>query len=225
MATYTTICNLKTNSPRGLAQARNMLRGLEKFTHMGRIFADPLWEGLESYYLDEVVDIMEKHKDNTKYFWVLVEKVEEALEEAEADKKKQENKFPKDITTTDDFISWYGNQTVAYVEKKLREEQRSFWEKWELPTNGKRALRNLTEVEERVLFLREGLDSGEKRKAEDIAGLPEFQCKPDYIVSVFRMLDEKIRYRDRGMDTVFEEFEKCRKNVKDGTLNIATEKN
>lgn len=93
-----------------------------------------------------------------------------------------------------DCYEWYLEQVARCAVKRRENGDSSFWQSWELSRATKKNMYTLNALEERVLYLTIGMETGKSLTSEEIAMLPEFRCNELLIRVVGEVIMEKMSY-------------------------------
>lgn len=191
---------------------RSFLPGMERLLSQGGFIAETVKSLFCMAYPKATFELAAKYADHG--FWKVMELCDEFFADARnyAEECLDEDGDPVAVYD-EDFMNWYAEQSVKCVIEQGMNKENHFWNDWNLSAGAKRAVRRFSVLEEKILFLREGLDHGKRREAAEIARLPELDCEEEYIKKILDGIEMKFTTTRAGKDGFDKECEKHRNEV------------
>ena len=179
-------------------------QSLVSLMNLGGFIGEIVTDKLSSRYDNEVFEIAKKYCGGEPYFIVVADKLSELKDEGDyfrAEVDENDNPWPN-VRIDSQFRSWYLEQEARLLCDKIKTKDESYWRQWNLSPGAKSIFLEFNEVEERVLYLIKGLDSGRVRTCKQVADMSEFSCDSIYIVRIYGRIQYLLSLHDEVRTTV-----------------------
>ncbi len=164
--------------------AVNKLRGMEKLTDQGGFIREWFTGQLKACINEEVFCVTQGCTGLGEFCIDVAEEVEKARQVVDGDYASGNEKVPDR-----DFKAWYLSATAGITLAERKEAKEGVRTRIRLSPETRSLLERFSVLERRVIWARFGLDGEKKlRNAAEIAGLPDFDCRPEYIVMVLEKI-------------------------------------
>ena len=182
---------------------KRQIESLKNIYDMGGFFKKSITKEIKEMYIEEIISITEKYCPLGPMFCRVADAVLETSENLSKYNFAIEGEDGNVIYFSIDleFEDWLLEQAARIGTNKIKNGKESFWNNWNISRSTKSVLNNLNVVEEEILILSKGLGKKKALTALQIAQLPEFACKREYIEAVLNYV-----YRSLGKRRMAECF-------------------
>lgn len=165
-------------------KGKQQICGLENLISLGGFIKEQIEDEIAKIYPGIVIRATEKYCPYGPGFCHVADIVEESLLENDRYRFVNPKDFPNRL-----FDEWFANQIARLETEKYFGEKSCLWSDWDLSKEIRNALKQLNALEERVLFFVSGLSGQEEMSVSQIAELPEFDCRPEFIHYIIKAID------------------------------------
>jgi hypothetical protein len=173
--------HFNTSEP-GMSPEEMMLcQGLEKLLPLGGFIKETVESSIRGCLYESAAEVVEELGFYDQTVWKIafyaMEQFDKRSEEDDVSFDEKERCFSVDMNR---FAKWELRQNI--IRGKQIQENGHFWQNMTLPAKLKRALNDLSPVQETILSMLYGMDGGKERQVTELAAMPEFKCTRFYII-------------------------------------------
>jgi hypothetical protein len=174
-----------------------LCRGLEKLFPLGGFIEDVAKESILDCFGETIAAYAEEYNCFGDGMWnILLDAHQIYLSRTNEDGTGVDDPEDEDVSRGSQFnmarfAKWEAGQNIRcgmWIQKEGH-----FCKDWKLSKKMKRALDGLSPVQERLMYLSLGMDTGIMRDTAMLAAMPEFRCNKLYILKEFKETGDAIK--------------------------------
>lgn len=193
--------------------------GYENLVGLGGFVGEKAQSMLYGLLPKDVSNAIERTGGIDTSFWALVPELEDIYDEYLAPESymEQEDGTEEAVYVEKGEGSFYQfrlNATAVCVRKKIKQNRKTFYAKWEISKSLRKLLDSLSPLEEVVLAEYLGIGKAESCSIEDISRNTDFYSTPDHIRQLLYRIESRFMYYPEER----EELAQCAAKQKEGGL-------
>lgn len=199
------------NKEKDKEQLRNQLPKIIELADMGGFIKDAIEDIFYAAYSNEIADALLKYNPFDRLMISVANRVQREVHiyDLSRSRRGETNPFEKPFVPErkqsipqelKGFLPWFVDTLVRYETKKARgdSDDHAFWKNWSLSQKNRRAMETLNALDERVYYLKSGLDTGLKRSNEEVA--EKLETSEWYTQMIWEILTRKLEAMECDSD-------------------------